>query len=171
MAKQPRPERTSSCRCGQVRFRAMGAPMVSAVCYCDDCQAGGRTIEALPEAPAFRDADGGTAYLTYRDDRFACVAGEALLKPYKLREDSPTSRYVASCCNSAMYLKFGPGFWVSTYRARFGGDDLPAIEMRIQTKFRQVGAPLPDDAPASSGTPGKFFARGLAARIAMLLGR
>ena len=64
--------RTSSCACGRVRFEAVGAPILSAVCYCDDCQAGGRQIEELPSAARVLDADGGTPYLSYRDDRFSC---------------------------------------------------------------------------------------------------
>jgi glycosidase len=42
--------RHSSCTCGRVRCQAIGAPIVSLVCYCDDCQEGARNIEALPNA-------------------------------------------------------------------------------------------------------------------------
>jgi hypothetical protein len=52
--------RTSSCVCGRVRCEAAGAPILSGVCYCDDCQEGGRRIEALPHAAPVLDADGGT---------------------------------------------------------------------------------------------------------------
>jgi hypothetical protein len=77
------PTRTSSCACGRVRCQAIGAPIVSLVCYCDDCQEGARRIEALPNAAGFREADGGTPLLTYRDDRFTCSTGEELLVDYK----------------------------------------------------------------------------------------
>src|SRR6266567_4720089 len=52
--------RYASCACGRVRCRAVGKPILSAVCYCDDCQEGARQIEILPNAASFRDADGGT---------------------------------------------------------------------------------------------------------------
>ena len=82
-------------------------PILSVVCYCDDCQKGGREIESLPNAARVLDADGGTPYLSYRDDRFSCVSGANLLVGYKIKDSAPTQRFVASCCNSGMFLKFG----------------------------------------------------------------
>ena len=57
-------ERRWQCRCGRVQMRATGEPILAGVCYCDDCQAGGRAIEALAKAGDALDADGG-ADLTY----------------------------------------------------------------------------------------------------------
>ncbi len=162
--------RISTCACGQVRCTGTGQPILTAVCYCDDCQAGGHQIESLPNAGRVLEDDGGTAYLTYRDDRFSCVAGAHLLVAYKIRERAPTQRFVASCCNSAMYLKFGPGHWVSAYRRRFEGD-VPAIEMRTQTQFRASRTKLPDDAPSYRRFPPRLFWRLIRSRFAMMLGR
>ena len=167
----PTPARNSSCACGRVQCQAIGAPIVSVVCYCDDCQEGARNIEALPNAARFRDADGGSPLLVYRDDRFKCLSGEELLVGYKIKENAPTRRMVASCCNSAMFLKFAPGFWISAYRARFEGDDLPPIEMRNQIKHRQADTALPTDAPGYPGFPMRLFAKIISARVSMLLGR
>jgi hypothetical protein len=128
-------------------------------------------IEALPNAPAVLDADGGASYLTYRDDRFRCVAGQDLLTGHKLKENAPTDRYVATCCNTGMYLKFRRGHWVSTYRTRYGDADLPAIEMRTNTRFRTSATPLPQDAPCYKRFPLKLFGKLIAARIAMAWGR
>ncbi len=157
--------------CGRVRCETRGAPIVSVVCYCDDCQEGARRIEALANAVSFRDADGGTSLLAYRDDRFKCLSGEDLLVPYRLKDNSPTRRMVASCCNSAMFLKFEPGFWVSAFRARFEGDGLPPLEMRTQIEHRKADSAIPNDAPAYRGFPLRLFAKILSARVAMLLGR
>jgi hypothetical protein len=162
--------RTSSCVCGRVRCEAVGAPILSAVCYCDSCQEGGRLIEALPGARPVRDADGGTPYLTYRDDRFRCVSGADLLVGYKLADRAPSQRFVASCCDTGMFLKFGPGHWVSAYRARFG-PDAPPIEMRTQTRYRRADTAIPRDAPSYPGFPPKLFIKLIATRIAMLIGR
>jgi hypothetical protein len=162
--------RSSSCACGRVRFEAVGAPILSAICYCTDCQEGGRRIEALPNATPVRDPDGGTPYLTYRDDRFHCVSGAELLTAYQIKDGAPTRRMVASCCNAGMFLKFGSGHWTSAYRARFSGD-LPPIEMRNQTKARKSDAPLPNDAPSYAGFPPSLFLRLIRARIGMLIGR
>ena len=56
--------RIASCPCGQVQLEAVGTPILSAVCYCDDCQAGGHAIEAMLDAAQVLDEDGGTHYLT-----------------------------------------------------------------------------------------------------------
>jgi hypothetical protein len=158
--------RPASCACGAVRCEGVGAPIVSAVCYCSDCQEGGRRIEALPHAPRVLDADGGTSYLTYRDDRFRCIAGAEKLVAYRLKDRSPTRRMVASCCNSGMFLKFEPGFWISSYRLRYSGD-LPPIEMRNQTRDRSAKTIISSDAPSFSRYPMRLFAKLIRARIEM----
>jgi hypothetical protein len=170
MAKVDQTIRMSSCNCGRVRCQAIGEPMLSSVCYCDDCQAGGRQIEGLPNAARVLDVDGGTPYLSYRDDRFSCLSGADLLVGYKIKARAPTQRFVASCCNSGMFLKFGPGHWVSAYRARFEGD-LPPIEMRTQTKYRLGDTEIPHDAPSYGRYPMKLVRKLLASRILMLIGR
>lgn len=162
--------RRLSCACGRVRCEAVGEPILSGVCYCTDCQEGGRRIEALPSAARIRDPDGGTPYLTYRDDRFRCLSGEDLLADYRLESRSRTRRVVASCCNSGMFLKFDPGFWVSTYRFRYDGD-LPPIEMRTKTRHRRSETELPRDAPGYRGFPPRLFWRLIKARVAMLFNR
>lgn len=162
--------RTFSCACGRVRCEAVGAPILSGVCYCLDCQEGGRRIEALSNAPRVRDEDGGTPYLTYRDDRFRCIAGDELLEGLKLKPDAPTRRVVASCCNTGMFLKYAPGWWVSAYRHRFEGD-VPPIGMRSKVEHRQSDLPLPDDAPVYGKFPLSLFWRLIVARVVMFVGR
>jgi hypothetical protein len=162
--------RRSSCACGRVQCEAIGEPILSAVCYCKDCQEGGRRIEALPNAAPILDPEGGAPYLTYRDDRFRVLSGDELLADYRLYPKSRTRRVVASCCCTGMYLKFEPGFWVSTYRSRYEGD-LPPIEMRTKTRHRNPVAELPSGAPSYRGYPARLFWRLIAARAAMLLGR
>lgn len=170
MAKAHQTIRMSSCACGRVRCQAVGAPILSVVCYCDDCQKGGQEIERLPNAARVLDGDGGTPYLSYRDDRFSCVSGADLLVGYKIKDGSPTQRFVASCCNSGMFLKFGRGHWVSMYRARFEGD-LPPIEMRTQTKYRVADTEIPRDAPGYQTFPMKLIGRLVTSRLAMLVAR
>ena len=155
-----------ACSCGKVECEATGTPILTVVCYCDDCQRGSRQIETLPNAAPVLDADGGTAYVLYRKDRFECRKGRELLLDLRLEERSPTRRVVAGCCNSAIYLDFEKGHWVSAYRARFQGA-VPPIQMRIQTRFK----PHPDRAPINLPTyrtfPPLFIAKILFARIAM----
>lgn len=162
--------RIARCSCGRVQCEGIEEPIVSAVCYCSDCQAGGHQLEALAGAPKILDGDDGTQYLTYRADRFRCLSGAELLVGYKLGEKAPTQRYVASCCNSGMFLKFEPGFWISAYRVRFD-EPLPSIEMRNKIGKRHSALPLPNDAPAYRGFPARLFWRLIKARMAMLTGR
>ena len=162
--------RVARCACGRVRCETVGAPIVSTVCYCSDCQAGGRQIEALEGALPVLDPDGGTPYSTFRNDRFECVEGAELLVGYKLGEKAPTQRFVASCCNSGMFIRFEPGWWISAYRMRFA-EPLPPIEMRNKVARRHSTLPLPADAPSYRGFPGKLYWRLITARAAMLMGR
>ncbi|MEM8838859.1 MAG: hypothetical protein AAGE89_12255 [Pseudomonadota bacterium] len=163
------------CACGQVAFEAVGEPIVAGVCYCDDCQAGGRAIEALPDAPTALDADGGADYLIYRDDKIRCVKGEKLIAAHKLKAKSHTTRYYTKCCHSALYVKFGPGHWTSTFRNRFDVIDLPPValpnvEMRNMTRFRTSGLPYPDDAPTYRKFPFRLFWELIKARLHMIVG-
>ncbi|WP_439332614.1 GFA family protein [Pyxidicoccus fallax] len=159
------------CSCGRVELAALGAPITSVVCYCDDCQEGSRRIAALPGAQAVREPDGGTSYVLYRKDRLQTLRGAEFLKRNKLDEKSATNRVVATCCGSAMFMSFDDSkHWVPVYRARFQGD-APPLEMRIQTKFRPAGSAIPDDVPCYPAFPFGFIGKLLAARVAMLLRR
>ncbi len=159
-----------SCSCGAVAFEARGKPIMANICHCDDCQKASLELESLPGAPRILDQSGGTAYVLWRRDRVACLRGEGLLKEYRLAGESDTKRVVASCCNSAMYLDFEKGHWLSLYRDRFEGE-APPLQMRVQTRYKPAQASIPDDLPSYPGFSLGFLARLLGARIAMLLGR
>jgi hypothetical protein len=151
-----------------VKFQAAGKPILSVICYCDDCQAGSRQIAMLPNAGPVAEPDGGTFYLLFRKDRFSCFSGEHLLKELRIRGESTTRRVVAECCNSGMFLDFEKGHWISAYRERFAGD-IPTVEMRIQTRFRPDGIDFPDGLPAYAAFPLKFMLKLVAARLAMMM--
>jgi hypothetical protein len=158
------------CSCGRVEYEASGAPIVSLVCFCADCQAGSQQLEALPGASSVRDSDGGTAYVSYRKDRIQCTRGIALLQSYKLRDGSATNRVVASCCNSPVVMSFDDArHWVAVYRGRLVGA-APAPEMRICTRFTP-GSSESSDVPSFPGYPPRLLGKLLKARVAMLFGR
>ena len=158
------------CACGSVVLETTGPPILSAACYCDDCQEGARQIEALPDAQPVPGPDGGTEYLLFRKDRVKCSKGAGQLRDYRIRSGSPTRRVVAACCNSAMFLEVRKGHWLSVYRARFEADALP-VQMRIQTKFRPEEREIPRDVPSYPKVPFTLIAKLLAARVAMALHR
>lgn len=159
------------CQCGAVECAGQGAPIGTAVCYCDDCQAAGHQLQAMPGASPVLDPDGGTALTLFRASRFIVTRGADKLVPHKLTPESATTRMVASCCNSAMYLAFEKGpHWVSTLRNRFVGEE-PPIEYRHMTKFRTSTLPYPDTVPTYRRFPVRFLAAVLGDWIAMKLGR
>jgi hypothetical protein len=157
---------SAMCHCGQVKLEAVGPPILTAACYCTSCQEAGRRFEQLASAPPVLDPDSGTGLVLYRKDRVQCVMGEQYLEEHRLKPASPTRRVIATCCNSAMFLDFTKGHWLSMYRNRFAAD-APPLEMRITTKERRAGVALADDVPNHSGHSGKFMLKLIAAWIAM----
>jgi hypothetical protein len=160
----------ATCQCGKVKFAAAGAPILTGSCLCASCQEAGRRLEQLASAPPVLDPDGGSAVIVYRKDRVQCVMGLEHLEEHRLKPESPTRRVVATCCNSAMFLDFTKGHWLSMYRNRFP-TGAPPLEMRVMTKDRRAGVVLADDVPNHSGFSGKFILKLLAARLAMGLRR
>jgi hypothetical protein len=155
-----------SCQCGAVILEAVGAPILSVACCCASCQEEGRRIEHLPGAPPVRNADGGTDFVLHRKDRVRCVRGGERLEEHRLKPDSTTRRMVASCCNSAMYLEFTKGHWLSLYRDRLPAG-APPLEMRVMTADRREGVELPGDVPNHATHSVKFMWKLLAAWVAM----
>ncbi len=139
---------TLSCRCGAVEFEAAGKPIMTAACYCASCQEAGAGIERLPDASPVLEADGGTNFVLHRKDRIRCVKGGERLEDHRIRPDSPTRRVVATCCNSAMFLEFSKGHWLSLYREPdrrrpaadrdLGDDPRPARGCGAARRFAQL---------------------------------
>lgn len=165
---RPQKIATASCSSGSVELEAIGAPVASVVCYCDDCQEGYRQIEALPNAGAVRDPDGGTSYVLYRKDRVQCSRGSHLLQRHKIKEKSATHRQFATCCNSAMFMAFDDArHWIPVYRAQLQGD-VSALQMRICTKFAPGRSHISNDVPSCPSYPLKYMEKLVAAWISML---
>ena len=154
------------CQCGKVKFEAAGPPIMTGSCFCTSCQEAGRRFEQLPSAPSVLDSDSGTGLILYRKDRVQCVTGQQYLEEHRLKPDSPTRRVIAKCCNSAMFLDFTRGHWLSMFRNRFPAG-APPLELRIMTKERRAGVELADDVPNYEGHSGKFMLKLIGAWIAM----
>jgi len=157
----------TACRCGQVEMQVTGDPLLHGICYCKSCQQAGRLHQAVSGADAILAADGGTDYVLYRKDRVSCVKGRDLLEERRLKAESPTRRMFARCCNSAMFLDFTKGHWLTVYRGRLPSD-IPPATMRMMTADRPNGVALPDDGLTNCpGQSGKFLLKLLAAWMAM----
>lgn len=146
-----------ACECEKVKYQASAAPIVTAVCYCEDCQDAGDIIETFDDVKPFREADGGTPYVTLHDRHWTALEGEALLKAVKLKPDSPTTRYVTTCCHSPLFIKFESGFWTSSYRMRY--ENPPPLEWRNKIAKRRSSLPYTDDIPRFKTFPLRLFGR------------
>ena len=159
-----------TCQCGKVKIEAVGSPILTGACFCRSCQEAGRRFEQRPAAPPVLDPDSGTGYILVRKDRVRCLTGQEHLREHRLKPDSPTRRVIATCCNSAMFLDFTRGHWLTMYRNRFPAG-APPVEMRVMTKDRRDGVVLADDLRNYDTHSGKSMLRLVAAWIAMGLRR
>ncbi len=123
---------SATCRCKNVQIEAFGPSTASATCFCASCREAGRLFEQTPAAPPVLETDGGTSFVLHRKDRVQCSKGQEFLEERRLTPMSPTRRVIATCCNSAMFLDFTSGHWLSIHRNRFTSDT-PPPEMRAHT--------------------------------------
>ena len=140
---------TASCRCGKLELEIAGPPIMRGICYCRSCQKAGGLHQAVTGADLVRGDDGGTDYLLYRKDRVRCVKGTEFFEERKLKPDSPTRRMFARCCNTAMFLDFTKGHWLTIYRGRIPGE-VRQPDMRVMTNSRPEGVSCPTTSPATS---------------------
>jgi hypothetical protein len=141
-----KPHYLASCTCGQVTLEAVGAPMLSAICYCESCRKAGREFEQAPGAPRVINASNGVDYCIFRKDRVRVSRGGVLLKEHRLTADSPTRRVVAGCCNAPMFVDFTKGHWLTLYRDRV--PDAPPLQIGVMAKDLPEGAKPREDIPA-----------------------
>ena len=91
------------------------------------------------------------------------------MRHHKIRENSPTNRVIATCCNSALYVNFDDGkHWVDVYHARCRGV-FPAVQIRVCTKFVPEGCNVPTDVPSYSRYPMTLLVKLVVAKAAMWL--
>lgn len=155
------------CACGQATLEITGEHIVSVECYCDSCRKAGAHLESLPGAPVLLEANGATRCVLHRKDRVRCLQGAEQLREYRLKPEAVTRRVVATCCNTAMFMEFSSGHWLSLYARRFPDESLPPVEMRTMTRDVEGQLVLPDDVPNGKTQPFAFMARLLVAWIRM----
>jgi hypothetical protein len=156
-----------ACECGHVGLELAGRHIVSTECCCESCRTAGRVLETLPSAPGLLEENGTTRFVLWRKDRVECVSGAEVLREFRLQSDSSSRRVVAVCCNTAMFLEFTKGHWLSLYGRRFPTDRLPPLDLRTMTTDLPVGVRLSDDVPNSRTQSFTFFRKLFAAWAAM----
>jgi hypothetical protein len=158
---------TIACRCGTVRLEVSGPPIIGAECYCTSCRTASGRIAALPGAPAFQNAEGGTPYALYRKDRVRFLAGIDRLRQYRLRPNAHTRRVVATCCNTPVFTEFASGHWLSLFATLWPPATRPAMQLRTMTSDLPPEIQLDDRLPNARTQTLGFFAALLGAWIAM----
>jgi hypothetical protein len=138
----------ASCHCAKVSLAIRDAAIMSVACYCTSCREAGTQLQALPDAATILAADESTAYVMYRKDRVDCKQGHEFLREHRLNPESTTRRVIATCCNSAMFLEFKGGHWLSIYTNRLAPNDRPAIRMRTMTRDSKAGIEFTDGIPS-----------------------
>ena len=156
------------CDCGRTVLELDGQPIVTVECHCDSCRQAALRLESLADAPKLAEANGGTRAVLYRKDRIDCVSGAETLAEHRLDPASKTRRVVATCCNSAMFLDFTPGHWLTLYARRWQERDRPPLDMRVMVADRPAElAPLPADVPNLPGHSFPFMLRLIRAWVGM----
>lgn len=156
-----------ACRCGAVRLEVEKAPMIAAECYCTSCRSAGERLATLPGAVPKLNDKGGTPYALYRKDRVRFVAGEELLRGFRLAPTSPTRRVVASCCNTPLFAEFQNGHWLSLYADLWPAGSRPPMQLRTMTSDLPQDVVLDDRLPNAKQQNFAFFAALLGAWVAM----
>ncbi len=159
--------RIAHCKCRKVSIGVDDNPIISVAWYCNSCLQAGQQLEKRPKAPPIIDADGGTHFMLYRKDRVSCLKGHDFLREHRLTSKSATRRVVATCCNSAMFLEFSSGHWLSLYTNRFDEKDQIPFEKRTMTIDRKPRIEFADDIPSPNKHSARFMWKLLAAWIAM----
>lgn len=156
-----------SCACGQTRLSVDNTPIVAVECCCTSCRAAGNWLEELLNAPKIVEPNGATHFVLYRKDRVHVEEGADLLGEHRLTPTSATRRVVATCCNTAMFLEFTKGHWLSLYGGLWPSESRPAIQMRTMTGDVLPGVTLSNDVPNPKSHTFSFMAKLMWAWVAM----
>ncbi len=155
------------CACGRTRLEVTGRPILVSECLCDSCRAAADRLARLPGASNMLTAYGATPAAEYRKDRVRILAGEEHLGEFRLSADAGSRRVVAACCNTPMFLELKGAHWLSVYLHLWPQETRPRPEMRTMTGDLPDRSRLPDDIPNLKTHTISFFARLLAAWVAM----
>ncbi len=156
-----------ACACGQFHLELVGSPFIATECHCNSCREAAQRLSELPPAFPLTAPNGGTPYILYRKDRVRFPDGTALLTANRLTDSAPTRRVLTHCCNSPVFLEFESGHWLSLYANLWPDAARPVIDIRTMTADLPETTKLDGALPAGKWTTAGFYARLLAAWIAM----
>lgn len=155
------------CACGQTRLEVEGRPIESVECCCNSCREAAERMQDLAGAPRILTDSGTTPFVMYRKDRVRFLAGAANLAGFRLSAKATSTRVIATCCNTPVYLEFKGGHWLSLYGELWPSGTKPKPTMRTMASDLPEGATLPDDIPNARKHSLGFFAKLFGAWVAM----
>ncbi len=155
------------CACGQTHLEVEGSPIASVECCCNSCREAAGRMQGLEGAPRTLTDYGTTPFVMYRKDRVRFLAGAANLAGFRLSPEAPSTRVIATCCNTPVYLEFKGGHWLSLYSGLWPPGTKPEPTMRTMASDLPEGATLPDDIPNAKKQSLGFFVKLFGAWVAM----
>jgi len=159
--------RTIGCACGKTRLEVQGQPMMVTECMCNSCRTAADRLATLPGARKILTNYRATPCAEYRKDRVRIVSGADHLHEFRLAADSGSRRVVATCCNTPMFLEMKGAHWLSIYLHLWPEATRPTPQLRTMTGDLSDRSSLPADIPNLKTHKVSFYAKLLAAWIAM----
>ncbi|MCP8882027.1 hypothetical protein NIM87_00755 [Devosia sp. XJ19-1] len=158
---------TLACQCGQFHVEVTDDPFITAECHCTSCRTAAQRLSVLPPAYPLTAPNGGVPYVLYRKDRVRFPDGTANLAEFRLSDSAPTRRVLTTCCNTPVFTEFEAAHWLSLFAGLWPAAQRPAMQIRTQTGDVPEGTKLDDSLPAGGMVTAGFYAKLLAAWIAM----
>ncbi|PTE06791.1 GFA family protein [Mesorhizobium helmanticense] len=155
------------CACGRTRFEVQGGPILVSECLCNSCRAAADRLATLPGARNILKSYGATPCAEYRKDRIRILSGAEHLHEFRLSADAGSRRVVATCCNTPVFLELKGAHWLSVYLHLWPEAARPKAEMRTMTGDLADASNLPKDIPNLKSHTVSFYAKLLAAWLAM----
>jgi hypothetical protein len=155
------------CACGQTRLEVSGSPILVSECLCNSCRAAAGRLAALPGARNTLTTYHATPAAEYRKDRIRILSGEENLKEFRLSPTAGSRRVVATCCNTPVFLEMKGAHWLSLYLHLWPEEARPKAELRTMVGDLADTSGLPADMPNLKTHTVAFYAKLLAAWIAM----
>ncbi|KRD39284.1 hypothetical protein ASE35_02655 [Lysobacter sp. Root916] len=158
---------TLACACGRTRLQASGAPILVSECLCDSCREAAGRLATLPGAHSLLTSYGATPSAEYRKDRIRILADAAQLAEFRLSPGAGSRRVVATCCNTPLFLEMKGAHWLSVYSHLWPAATRPKPQMRTMVGDLADASRVPDDIPNLKTHTVRFYAKLLAAWVAM----
>lgn len=155
------------CACGQTRLELRGEPILVSECLCTSCRLAADRLATLPSARNILTTYSATPCAEYRKDRVRILSGAEYLSEFRLSADAGTRRFVATCCNTPIFMELKGAHWLSVYLHLWPEQEKPKVALRTMTGDLPDRSSLPSDIPNLKTHSVMFYAKLLMAWASM----